>query len=354
MTAPSAPSPAIRPTTIRHDTALGILCLCAGIGLFSIQDMILKLLSGSYPLSQAMMLRGLTAAPLLALLALRDGGLGTLLTPGTKAMIWRGFVMFLAYGTYYLALPALPIATTVALYFSAPLFITILSVFLLKETVGWRRWFAVLLGFCGVVIMVRPGGSLFEWAALLPVLSGLAYGLSMIFARKLGERETATAMAFWGNLVFLAMAALMALALGDGRYAVGGHPSMEFLLRGWVWPSLQDAALMCGCGVIAALGLTLLTQAYRIADSNAVAPFEYSFMIWGVFWGWAFFGEWPDSIGWVGISIIVGAGLMVLWREKINDLPPAFEQVSAPVDPELAGLTAAQAEGQVPSASRVA
>lgn len=321
-------SPALRPA-IRHDTALGILCLCAGIGLFSVQDMILKLLSGNYPLSEAMVLRGVTATPLLLLLALRDGGLSTLLTPGTKAMIARGFVMFVAYATYYLALPALPIATAVALYFSAPLFITVLSVVILSEHVGWRRWLAVLAGFCGVVVMVRPGASLFEWAALLPVLSGLAYGLSMILARRLGQDQTATAMAFWGNTVFLILAIAMALTFGDGHLAQGAHPSVAFLLRAWVWPTPLDAALMAGCGVIAALGLTLLTQAYRIADSNAVAPFEYSFMIWGVLWGWAFFGEWPDTLGWLGIAIIVGAGMMVLWREKVRDLPPAFEQPSA-------------------------
>ena len=337
MTAPMSASPAPI-ATVRHDTALGILCLCAGIGLFSVQDMILKLLSDSYPLSEAMVLRGLTAAPLLMLLALRDGGLRTLLTPGVWAMIWRGVVMFLAYATYYLALPALPMATTVALYFSAPLFITVLSVFMLAEKVGWRRWLAVLAGFFGVVVMVRPGASLFEWAALLPVLSGLAYGLSMILARKLGQNETAAAMAFWGNMVFLVFALGMAAAFGNGAFATGSHPSVAFLLRGWVWPTPTDAVLMCGCGVIAALGLTLLTQAYRIADSNAVAPFEYSFMIWGVFWGWAFFGEWPDSIAWAGIAIIVLSGLMVLWREKVNDLPPAFEQPTAlPEDvPEIA------------------
>ena len=330
----------------RHDTALGIFCLCAGIGLFSVQDMILKLLSGSYPLSEAMVLRGLTAAPILALLGVWDGGLRTFFTPGTWAMLGRGVVMFLAYGAYYLALPALPLATTVALYFSAPLFITVLSVFMLKETVGWRRWLAVLAGFGGVIIMVRPGGGLFEWAALLSVLSGLAYGLSMIFARRLGQTETAVAMAFWGNFVFLVIAGAMAIGMGDGRFAQGTHPSVAFLLRAWVWPTPQDAALMCGCGVIAALGLTLLTQAYRIADSNAVAPFEYSFMIWGVFWGWAFFGEWPDSIGWIGICIIVLAGLMVLWREKVNDLPPAFEQVSVPLLPpqDIDILTEPQAD----------
>lgn len=325
-------SPAITP--IRQDTALGILCLCAGIGLFSVQDLILKLVSSTYPLSEAMALRGLTAMPLLMLIAMRDGGLGTLFTPGLRMMILRGGVMFLAYASYYLALPALPIATAVALYFSAPLFITILSVLWLGERVGWRRWAAVVIGFAGVLVMLRPGASLFDWAALLVLVSGLAYGFSMILARRLGTTETAPAMAFWGNTVFLVIAVLMALVLGDGRLAGEGHPSVQFLLRPWVWPTPVDAALMCGCGVIAALGLTLLTQAYRIADSNAVAPFEYSYMLWAVVWGWMFFAEWPDGVAWIGIAIIMSAGLMVLWREKVNALPPAFERTGAePGDP---------------------
>ncbi|MFN7224361.1 MAG: DMT family transporter [Paracoccaceae bacterium] len=307
--------------TARNDSSLGILCLCAGLGLFSVQDLILKLLSGAYPLSQAMVFRSLTALPLLLLLAAFDGGLRTLFTPGTRAMIGRGLVMFVAYAAYYLALPALPLASTVALYFSAPLFITLLSVPMLGETVGWRRVLAVLAGFGGVLVILRPGGNLFEWAALLPVLSGLCYGLSMIFARQLGQRESAAAMAFWGNFVFLVIAVGMATGFG-GDTPTGMHPSLAFLMRGWVWPTPIDASLMAGCGVIAALGLTLLTQAYRIADANAVAPFEYSALLWGILWGWAFFAEWPDSVAWVGIAIVVAAGLFVLWRERVAHAAP--------------------------------
>ncbi|TGD42502.1 DMT family transporter [Pseudotabrizicola sediminis] len=301
----------------RHDSALGILCLCAGLGLFSVQDLILKLLSGSYPLSQAMVFRSLTALPLLLLLAHRDGGLGTLFTPGTRAMIARGLVMFVAYAAYYLALPALPLATAVALYFSAPLFITLLSIPMLGETVGWRRGLAVLAGFGGVLIILRPGAGVFDIAALLPVLSGFCYAVSMISARRLGQRESAPAMAFWGNLVFLGIATAMALGFG-GATAPDLHPSLAFLMRGWVWPTPLDATLMAGCGVIAALGLTLLTQAYRIADANAVTPFEYSAMLWGILWGWAFFAEWPDALAWTGIATIVAAGLFVLWRERVT------------------------------------
>ena len=302
-------------------TAKGIALLVAGVAVFSVQDMILKLLSGAYPLHQAMVLRSLTAIPFLLLLVHRDGGLNRLFTPGTRAMIGRGVVMFAAYTAYYLALAALPMATTVALYFSAPLFITILSVFFLSESVGPRRWLALLAGFAGVLIMVRPGGDLFDWAALLPVLSGLAYAISMISARRLGQTETAAALAFWGNAVFLAAALALSALLGTGQFADEAHPSLAFLLRGWVMPTPFDLMLMMSCGVIAALGLTLLTQAYRISEASVVTPFEYTGLLWSVIYGWIFWRQWPGALDWLGIAVIVGAGLFILWREAATARP---------------------------------
>lgn len=299
-------------------TAKGIAFLVAGVAVFSIQDLILKLLSGAYPLHQAMLLRSLTAIPFLLLLVHWEGGLRSLFTSGTRAMIWRGGVMFAAYTCYYLALAALPMATTVALYFSAPLFITILSVFFLAEKVGPRRWIALLAGFAGVLIMVRPGGAFFDWAALLPVISGLTYAISMIAARRLGTTETASALAFWGNAVFLLGAILLSLIFGPGAWEGDAHPSLAFLLRGWVMPTAFDLMLMMACGIIAAVGLTLLTQAYRVAEASVVTPFEYTGLIWSVIYGWVFWQDWPGGTDWAGIAIIVGAGLYILWRESLK------------------------------------
>jgi drug/metabolite transporter (DMT)-like permease len=296
--------------------ARGVAFLIAGVAVFSVQDLILKLLSGGYPLHQAMVLRSLTAIPFLLLLVHWESGLRSLFTPATSAMIWRGVVMFIAYTAYYLALAALPMATTVALYFSAPLFITILSVFFLAEKVGPRRWFALMAGFAGVLIMVRPGDDLFDWAALLPVLSGFAYAISMIAARRLGSTESASALAFWGNAVFLVAALAMSAVLGTGTFEGEAHPSLVFLLRGWVTPTPFDLLLMMSCGVIAAVGLTLLTQAYRIGEASVVTPFEYTGLLWSVIYGWVFWQQWPSLPDWTGIAIIIGAGLYILWRES--------------------------------------
>ena len=108
---------------------------------------------------------------------------------------------------------------------------------------------------------------------------------------------------------------------GSGALAQTGHLAMTFLTRGWITPGMKDLALMASCGVIAAIGLTLLTQAYRIAPSATIAPFEYSFMFWGVLRGWLFWSELPDRLGWLGIGVIIAAGLIVIRQAAAASAP---------------------------------
>lgn len=305
----------------RDQRIRGMVYLTLGIAVFSVQDLILKLLSGEYPLHQAMVIRSLTSLPLLLLLVVFDGGVRSLASPRPGLLIGRGLIMFAAYGSYYLGLAALPIAQSVALYFTAPLFITMLSMVALGETVGPRRWAAVAIGFAGVLIMVRPGSQFFEWASLLPLFAGLAYAVAQVITRKLGAVERATTMTFYGNGVFLMGGAVLAAAFGTAGTASAEHPSLAFLVRGWVWPTTFDFLLMAACGVVAAAGLTLLTQAYRVAPANTVAPFEYSALIWGTLYGWLFWQELPAANTWLGMAVIVGAGLYVLYRERRTGTP---------------------------------
>jgi drug/metabolite transporter (DMT)-like permease len=299
----------------------GIFCLTVGIAVFSVQDVIIKLLSGGYPVHQAMVIRSLTALPLLFLLVVLDGGVRSLNSKRRGLLIVRGLIMFTAYTSYYLGLAALPLATCVALYFTAPLYITMLSVVVLGETVGRRRWAAVAGGFVGVLIMVRPGTEVFDWASLLPLFAGLAYAVSQIITRKLGEVERATTMSFYGNGVFLSGGALLAGLFGAGGLASEEHASLAFLVRGWALPTTIDFLLMAACGVVAAAGLTLLTQAYRVAPANMIAPFEYTALLWGTLYGWLLWQELPSATTWAGIGIIVASGLYVLYRERQTGTP---------------------------------
>ena len=301
-------------------THRGILALVVGIAVFSLQDVILKRLSGDYPLYQAMIIRSLTAIPLLLIIVrVLDGRLTTITTPNWTLMLARGFLNFVAYTAYYLGLAAMPMADTVALFFTAPLFITIFAALVFKERIGPTNLFALLAGFAGMLMIFNPSASVFDPAALLPVLGAFGYALTQLATRVLGRTETAAAMTFWGNLTFLASALALAAVFGSGAHDGSVHPSLAFLTRGWQDMPLRDLLLFMACGVIASIGLSLLTYAYRVAPSSSVAPFEYSFIIWGVLWGWLFWEQLPTELAWAGIGLLIGAGLLVVRAEAQNE-----------------------------------
>jgi drug/metabolite transporter (DMT)-like permease len=307
---------------LRRGSLWAVGCLVVGIGIFSLQDVIIKLMSANYPVHQAMLIRSVVAMPLLILITAVEGNLVRLLSPHWLLLAGRGVIHLLSYTTYYLGLAALPLATSVALFFTAPLFITLLAAVALKENVGPKRWTAVIVGFIGVLVVVQPGSEVFDWVALLPVCSGLTYGAAQVLARRIGRSESAAVMASYSNLVFLFGATAMAALFATGGFPEGSHASLAFLLRGWTTPSAKDLLLMMSCGVIAAVALTLLTEAYRSAPANTVAPFEYSALGWGVLFGWLAWEQYPGVREWLGILTIIGAGIYVLYHDSIG-LPEA-------------------------------
>lgn len=296
----------------------GVLCVMAGIAIFSIQDVIIKSISGSYPVHQIVFFRSLVALPLLLVIAQIDGGLPQLRTRRPWAHILRGCAMLGSYTTYYLAIAALPLANAVALFFVAPLMITALSHFVLGEKAQLRRWLAVATGFVGVLVMTRPGGGTLEPAVLLAVLAALFYAISVIATRRLGATESGASLAFSVTLVYAGANGLLGVWLGDGALARDGHASLEFLLRAWLLPDWTDFALMAACGVIAAFGFYFLSQAYRLARATSVAPFEYIGLPLAALWGFLFWREVPDLSTLFGVVLIVGSGLYVLHRESVR------------------------------------
>lgn len=292
--------------------ALGALALCAGIFLFSMQDAIIKGISGGYAVTLAVALRSVVGVPITLLILHLDGGIATLRTPHLWPILLRSAVLYLSYTTYYIAFPALPLAEAVALYFTTPLIVTALAGPVLGETVGWRAWAAVAVGFVGVMIMLQPGSALFEPAALLSLVSAFLYGASMLMARRLGAVAPASVMTFHQNWVYLAGACLTAAAFHLAGVHEAGHPSLDFLMRAWTMPTPADLGLMALCGVIAAVGTTLLTQAYRVAEANFVTPFEYSGMLWAPLWGFLFWAEIPRATTIVGALLIILAGVLAV------------------------------------------
>ncbi|MEZ5830039.1 MAG: DMT family transporter, partial [Dongiaceae bacterium] len=272
--------------------------------------------SGDYPVHQAIAIRGIVAVLILLGYIAYSGKLASLRSERTGLLIVRGLVLMVAYTTYYLAFPSMKLANIVALWFTVPLFVTALSGPFLGEKVGARRWVATIIGFVGVLAIQRPLTADFTAASLLPLASALTYSISALMARRMGETESAPVMSFYQNLVYLLVALVMAAVFGGGGFAGSANPSLEFLVRGWVSPTARDFALLAGCGVIASVATVLLTQAYRLAEANFVACFEYTAIIWAILGGYMFFGEVPSISSLLGAALIVVAGLYVLFRTQ--------------------------------------
>lgn len=283
---------------------------------FSVNDAAIKFLSGGYALHEIVLFRSLVGVVLLSVLIIPfNGGLTVLRTRVLGQHIARSMCVVVSNLCFFLGLAALPLANVVALFFVAPLLITALSVPMLGEKVGLRRWVAVGVGLLGVIVMLRPGSGLFEPAMLLPLCAALAYAMLHMMTRRMGGTESALTMTIYNQAIFAVVCLISGLALGHGAFATESDPSLAFLLRAWQVPALADVGIFCILGVASTMGGLLISQAYRQCPAAIVAPFEYIAMPLAILSGLLVFGEWPEPFAWIGIALICGAGLFVVWRE---------------------------------------
>lgn len=314
---------------------LGILFVLIGVFCISINDLLIKQLSDGYPLHQIVFARSGIGIVFSLMIVQYEGGFGILRTKRPWLHLLRGILIVIANMTFFLALAVLPLADATALFFAAPLFITLLSIPMLGEKVGPLRLSAVAIGFAGVVIMQRPwaGGETLEVSRivlLLPVLSALTYALNQLLTRKLGVASKASALAVYIQATFILVSVLFFLVAGDGRFADGAtNSSVIFLLRAWVWPAQSDMWVFIGLGINSAIIGYCLSQAYRLADAATVAPFEYIGLPLAVFWGFVVFGDLPVIEVWIGIVLILGSGLFVFLRERHKARILAHSQIKA-------------------------
>ena len=162
---------------------------------------------------------------------------------------------------------------------------------------------------------MRPGSGAFQTAAILPLIAAFAYSSMTIMTRKLGTEDSASVMAFYLQVMFITSSLAIFLVAGDGRFSGGGNKSVDFLLRAWVWPSSFDLTLITIIGVLNAFGGYLISQGYRMSAASVAAPFEYVAIPLAVVWGYLVWSDLPDAVSWVGIAMIISAGLFVAWRE---------------------------------------
>lgn len=301
---------------------LGAACAVGATFCFSFNDLTVKWLSGSYPLHELTLLRSaLGLVLILGLLVPLMGGYRTLRTRRPLPHIARGLCVVLANGFFFLGLAELGLADAVAIFFISPLVITIFSVVFLRERVGPRRWFAVLIGLIGVMIMVKPGTSAFTPYALLPMVAAVCYASLHMLTRMIGGTESALTMTFYIQFTFLLSSIAIGLGLGDGRFDVYESASLQFLFRSWTVPGWSDVPFFVVMGVCSTAGGFLISQAYKLSEAAFVAPFEYLTLPLAIFWGYLIFDDWPTPSEWVGISLIIGSGLYMVYRETRTQSP---------------------------------
>lgn len=295
----------------------GILFLLLAATVFPLQDVIIKSISGDYAVHEIVFFRGLFAFPLVLVIVQLDCGVRALKFGSLRLQFFRSAMGFTSYLVYYLALATLGLAETAAITFSAPLFVTVLAAYFLGETIGIHRWMAVMIGLVGVVVTMQPGVGVFEPAAILALLAAMSYACSIITTRKLGNSTNGASLTLFGTTFFMVSGAVLGLIF-SGLETQSVHPSLAFLFHPWVWPQGTDWALLAALGCISAIGFFALSQAYRLADASVVTPFEYAYLPWAILWGYVFFGNLPGAHTWIGLVLIVGAGLYVIYREAIR------------------------------------
>ena len=308
-------------TAPQNNATIGILFVLSGVFFISINDMLIKQLSGGYPLHQMVFTRSIIGIMFSLIFVQMEGGWQILRTNQPGLHVLRGLLIVTSNMTFFVALAAIPLADATALFFAAPLFITLLSIPVLGEKVGPLRLGAVVFGFLGVVIMQRPWEGVDTLGTsrlilLLPVVAALTYALNQLLTRKLGLKSKASALAVYIQGTFVVVSIGFYIVAGDGRFAEGSdNPSIQFLLRAWIWPAQSDFWLFGFLGFASAVIGYALSQAYRMADAATVAPFEYIGLPLAVFWGWFTFSELPVWEVWMGIAMILASGVFVYIRE---------------------------------------
>ncbi|WP_341861602.1 DMT family transporter [Gymnodinialimonas sp. 57CJ19] len=308
-----------------------IVLILIGMACISVNDMLIKFLSGGYALHQMVFIRSVIGIVVTSVFVWFEGGWQILKTDRPGLHLMRAALIVSANMLYFAGLSVMPLGVATALFFVAPLFITLLAIPVLGEKVGRHRLTALLIGFVGVAVMMLPANDWSEIpraAMLLPIIAAACYAGMQVMTRKLGAKSAASAMAIYIQLAFIVVSVVSFFAVGHGRYAEGVESeSLIFLLRAWIWPAPDDIWKFIVLGVTSALIGYSLSAAYRIGNAATVASYEYAALPMAIFLGWLVFGERPGWVMLLGTALIAGAGLYVFARERRSSgIGPAAER----------------------------
>ena len=282
-------------TDERSARLAGIGLMLVGVGMFSFGDALGKVLVARYPVSELLLLRA--AVPLAILLTLiwrQRAAVRRIERPWLQLL--RMVLSTAEVAAFFVAVVVLPLADVITYYLACPIFVTALSAIILREKVGWRRWSAVVVGFCGVLIALQPSAHTVSWPALIALAGSFSFAVLMVVTRSL--RATPDIV--------------LAATQFAGTFSVG----LVLAPFAWRMPGLPDLGLFVLAGCISIVALLCTNRSLKLAPASVVAPYQYAMILWAILFGYLVFGDVPSTATIAGAAIIIAAGLYIFIREQ--------------------------------------
>ncbi|WP_120500127.1 DMT family transporter [Roseovarius sp. EL26] len=296
------------------DKALGIavLAILSGVFVASLSDAFIKLVSANIQLWQIFLLRSLLTIPALILVIKIRSPHASIFPREIAWTALRSLLLVFMWVALYAALPMVKLSVAGAAYYTLPLFITLFAAIFTGEKVGAKGWLAVVIGFSGVLLILRPNAADFNPYALLPLASAIFYAIAMILTRSKIRDESALVLSLSLNMAFAIVGALGSLFVA---ISIPTTPAANsFLLSDWVVLDLQGWLVIAILAILITTGSQLATIAYQLGPSSTVSSFDFCYLVFVVMWGAILFGEVPDAVTILGITLIASAGIMVIQK----------------------------------------
>ncbi|MBZ9793553.1 DMT family transporter [Rhizobium sp. 3T7] len=289
-------------TAFKNVVLMGVVLMLLGDFLFALNDAMGKWLVTNFSVGQVLLIRSFGSFIILGPLIARQGPAQLVKVELKGLQVLRVLLATLDVGLFYAAVAYLPLADVMTFYMAGPIYVAALSHFFLNERIGWRRWLAVFVGFCGVVIALRPSSAMLSLPSLFGVVGSLSFAVALVLNRYL-RNTSDTTLVTWQMIAALLVGAV--LSIGTWQ------PTTPVELGG-----------MLALGVVASCAHLLITRSLKLAPASLLAPLQYSLLIWAIALGYLFFGDVPDLYVITGATIIVVAGLFIFHRKNLLETVP--------------------------------
>lgn len=319
MTASSGASGAAAVLPRTNRVLLGILFMCVASTLFPIMNGLVKLLGSTYAPEQIVWARIVSHLVFVLMVFLPTAGLAVFRTRRPGSQFIRSMMQLMSTSMFFFGVQFIPLADAAAISFMGPFIVTLLAVPLLGERISGARLVAVLVGFCGVLVVIRPGSEVFQWHSLLVVGSATCYALYQIFTRRVAGLDSPATSALYSALLGAAVLSVL----------------MPFRWKATP-ETVIDVVLLASLGILGGIGHYCVARAMTYAPANVISPFMYFQMIGSVLVGWLLFHHLPDIYTWIGAAILIASGLYIGWRET-RERRGLVRPAAAPRAPAHAG-----------------